>query len=81
MEKEISCLIDVFINLSDELRPGYSLSIVKNNELSLILPDSLKILYSKESGTYYEIEDQRMMDFLPGYPLIRDAEYESFMQL
>lgn len=80
MEKEISCLIDEFINLSDELRPGYSLSIVKNNELSLILPESLNILYSKVSGTYYETEDQRLMDFLPGYLLIRDAEYESFMQ-
>ena len=80
MKKEISYLIDEFISLSDELRPGYSLSIAKNKESSLILPESLDILYSKVSGTYYEIEDQRLMDFLPGYLLIRDAEYESFMQ-
>lgn len=80
MKKEISYLIDEFISLSDELRPGYSLSIAKNKESSLILPESLDILYSKVSGTYYEIEDQRLMDFLPGYLLIRDAEYESFTQ-
>lgn len=80
MEHEISCLIDEFISLSDELRPGYSLSIAKDNELSLILPESLIILYSKVSGTYYETENQRMMDFVPGYLLIRDAEYEGFMQ-
>lgn len=80
MKKEISYLIDEFISLSDELRPGYSLSIAKDKESSLILPESLNILYSKVSGTYYEIEDQRLMDFLPGYLLIRDAEYESFTQ-
>lgn len=80
MKKEISYLIDEFISLSDELRPGYSLSIAKDKESSLILPESLDILYSKVSGTYYEIEDQRLMDFLPGYLLIRDAEYESFTQ-
>lgn len=80
MEKEISCLIDVFINLSDELRPGYAQSIAKDNESSLVLPNSLKMLYSKVSGTYYKIENQQMMDFLPGYLLIRDVEYEGFMQ-
>lgn len=80
MKKEISYLIDEFISLSDELRPGYSLSIAKDKESSLILPESLNILYSKVSGTYYKIEDQRLMDFLPGYLLIRDAEYESFTQ-
>ncbi len=56
------------------------MSIAKDKESSLILPESLNILYSKVSGTYYEIEDQRLMDFLPGYLLIRDAEYESFTQ-
>lgn len=30
MKKEISYLIDEFISLSDELRPGYSLSIAKD---------------------------------------------------
>lgn len=30
MEKEISYLIDEFINLSDELRPGYASSIANN---------------------------------------------------
>lgn len=80
MEKEISCLIDVFINLSDELRPGYAQSIAKDSESSLVLPNSLKMLYSKVSGTYYKIENQQMMDFLPGYLLIRDVEYEGFMQ-
>ena len=49
MKKEISYLIDEFISLSDELRPGYSLSIAKNKESSLILPESLDILYSKVS--------------------------------
>lgn len=80
MEKEISNLIDEFINLSDELRPGYASSIAKNSESLLVLPDSLKLLYSKVSGTYYEIEDQQLMDFLPGYLLIRDDEYDNFMK-
>lgn len=44
MKKEISYLIDEFISLSDELRPGYFLSIAKDKESSLILPESLNIL-------------------------------------
>ena len=63
MEKEISYLIDEFINLSDELRPGYASSIAKNSESLLVLPDSLKLLYSKVSGTYYEIENKQLMDY------------------
>ncbi len=78
MEKNLFYLLDTYLKLSDKLRPGYTDTLAKKSDVSIQLPTSLKKVYSKISGTYYEIEDQKMMDFIPGYLLIRDTEYENF---
>lgn len=46
------------------------------------IPDILETIYKNVSGTRYELKDQRMMDFLPGFLLIHILEYqESDIQL
>lgn len=80
MEKEF----EDFIKLSDHLRNGYedSLLPVEHDWRTILdttlgdVPDLLKIIYSKYSGTYYEIENQKLMDFIPGYLLIHISEYK-----
>lgn len=80
MEKEL----DDYIYISDHLRMGYKNSLLPiNRNWSAILnttlgdvPELLKIIYAKYSGTHYEIENQKFMDFVPGYLLIHISEYK-----
>lgn len=73
-----------FIKLSDHLRNGFEDSLLPagtdwNSILEKTLGDVLvllKIIYSKCAGTLYEIENQNLMDFVPGYLLIHISEYK-----
>lgn len=79
MEEEF----EKFLEQSDNLRNGYRVSLLPANDdwfeiLSLTageVPALLKTIYSKVSGTKYEIENQMYMDFLPGYLLVHINEY------
>lgn len=74
---------DLFLRQSEKLRKGYqtSLSLADENWLEKLvssvgqIPELLKIIYSKVSGTKYEVEDQKYMDFLPGFLLVHIDEY------
>jgi len=80
MEKEFG----EYIELSDSLRKGYKGSLLPITiGWSLILkeiveeiPVLFEVIYSKYSGTYYEIKNQRLMDFVPGYLLIHILEFK-----
>jgi hypothetical protein len=73
-----------YLEKSDELRDGYKESLLPvNNDWNKILldlmgeiPDLLKVIYSNVSGTLYEIEDQKLMDFVPGHLLVHISEYK-----
>ena len=73
-----------FLEQSDKLRNGYKESISSSNkdweiilrELMGTVPDIFKIIYGNVSGTYYGIENQKLLDFLPGYLLIHILEYK-----
>ncbi|CAA0156243.1 SMI1/KNR4 family protein [Tenacibaculum maritimum] len=71
-----------YLELSDSLRVDYSNSLdIKDDEkLDNIvgIPDVLYPIYSKVNGTLYEVEDQSLMDFIPGFLLIHISEYEGF---
>lgn len=73
-------LFKKFLALSEEMRKGYISSLGKSdNDYLQKLGDTkielLKIIYKNVSGTHYEIEDQKYMDFLPGFLLIHIDEY------
>ncbi|MDR2235070.1 MAG: hypothetical protein LBE92_03015 [Chryseobacterium sp.] len=80
MEKEF----EKYIDLSDDLRKGYKESLlpITNNwsfilgEIASQIPELFRIIYSKYSGTYYEINNQKLMDFVPGYLLIHISEFK-----
>jgi hypothetical protein len=80
MEQEF----ESYLNLSDNLRRGYAASLLPVNEnwnllLSEVMedriPEFLKVIYSRVAGTRYEVKDQSLMDFIPGYLLIHVEEY------
>lgn len=79
-----------YLELSDQLRPNYSASLgvsslQKKDTVkigALTLPDFLCAIYSKVNGTVYELKDQTLMDFIPGYRLIHIDEYsEDYINL
>lgn len=83
----LSDQVEQFLNLSSRLRPAYIPSLGSHQEASVsigdILPEVpvlLMALYGRVAGTRREIEDQTLMDFMPGYRLIHLEEYEQEMQ-
>jgi len=62
-----------YIEKSNELRPGYRESLLPINkdwnkilqELMGTIPEIFEIIYSTVSGTNYETEEQKLMDFVP----------------
>jgi len=76
-------LFELFLEQSEKLRNGYRASLlpVNDNWFEILnssigeIPELLKVIYSKVSGTNYETDDQKFMDFLPGYLLIHINEY------
>lgn len=73
-----------FLEQSENLRPGYIKSLMLfNRDWELVLNrvmytvhDFFKVIYNRISGTTYEINEQKFMDFVPGYLLIHILEYE-----
>lgn len=78
----IDNLVMEYFSLSEKLRNGYreSLGIANpkwNEILSQTLPIVPKVfqsIYRNVSGTYANIENQKYMDFVPGYRLIHITE-------
>lgn len=78
MEKDFLELI----NLSEKMRPSYKESLGPKTEeweeivkkLGPSVPPVYSLIYSQVSGTKRSIEDQMLMDFIPGYRLIHIAE-------
>lgn len=73
----------LYLQQSDKLRSGYYTSLlpiynnweVKLKEVMNEIPELFKIIYSRISGTKYEINNQIFMDFVPGFLLIHILEY------
>ncbi len=78
-------LEDIFkksLNLSSKLRPEYPQSlglkygkwedIFKN--LNFPIPELFAAIYNNVSGTKRSVEEQQLMDFVPGYRLIHISE-------
>lgn len=67
-------LFELFLEQSEKLRNGYRASLlpITDNWSQILssdigeIPEILKVIYSRVSGTEYEIENQMYMDFLPG---------------
>lgn len=65
----------LYLQQSDKLRSGYYTSLlpiynnweVKLKEVMNEIPELFKIIYSRISGTKYEINNQIFMDFVPGF--------------
>lgn len=75
-------LVIDFLSVSDKMRNSYrdSLGITSqtwNETLSKItptVPEVFKAIYEKVAGTYKNTENQKYMDFVPGYRLIHIEE-------
>lgn len=73
----------LYLQQSDKLRSGYYTSLlpiynnweVKLKEVMNEIPELFKIIYSRISGTKYEINNQIFMDFVHGFLLIHILEY------
>ena len=86
-------LVVEYLSLSDKMRKGYknSLGIASqtwNETLSRIMPvvpEVFWVIYQKVAGTYRNIENQKFMDFVPGYRLIHieelESEYHNLLQM
>lgn len=71
-----------YVELSNSLRPNYKESIKKSGDDYLKLKDlplPLKLVYSNVNGTPYEVKDQSLMDFIPGFLLINVNEFNDFL--
>ncbi|SDO05055.1 hypothetical protein SAMN04487897_107195 [Paenibacillus sp. yr247] len=75
-------LFNEFIELSKELRPEYpdSLGNEKKDwsnvfQMKSDIPRLFEVIYSTVQGTKRDINDQRLMDFIPGYRLIHIDEF------
>ncbi|BFH66807.1 MAG: hypothetical protein E6230_03050 [Paenibacillus dendritiformis] len=72
-----------FIELSRELRPTYpdSLGTAKEDWAETLqlthIPSLFEVIFSTVQGTYRDTNDQRLMDFIPGYRLIHIDEIVS----
>lgn len=75
-------LVMEYFSLSEKMRNGYrdSLGIAnpKWNEIlsqiTDVIPEVFQSIYKNVSGTYKNIENQKYMDFVPGYRLIHITE-------
>lgn len=73
-----------FLKLSEELRAEYRKSLlpIKPNWEAILhqfldeIPMLLSVIYSKVGGTLYTVEDQSLMDFIPGFLIIHIDEYK-----
>ena len=86
-------LVVEYLSLSDKMRKGYKNSLVIssqtcNETLSRIMPvvpEVFWVIYQKVAGTYRNIENQKFMDFVPGYRLIHieelESEYHNLLQM
>ena len=86
-------LLIKFISLSDKMRCGYKNSLgVPYQDWEQIVtninhpaPEIFREIYSIFAGTRRDIEDQKLMDFIPGYRLIHieelEAEYDAFVRM
>lgn len=80
----IDDLVVEYFSLSEKMRNGYidSLGIAnpKWNEILSqtipFVPEVFQSIYKNVSGTYKNIENQKYMDFVPGYRLIHITELE-----
>lgn len=80
----IDDLVVEYFSLSERMRNGYidSLGIAnpKWNEILSqtipVVPEVFQSIYKNVSGTYRNIENQKYMDFVPGYRLIHITELE-----
>ncbi len=82
-------MLQQFVALADMHRPGYSASLGHSTHQQAqgtllgkqALPDFLLDIYSNVAGTPWSVNDQTLMDFVPGFRLIHIAEllanYES----
>lgn len=77
-------LLMEYLSLSEKTRNGYrdSLGIADtkwNEILSKVMPmvpDVFRAIYGNVSGTHRSIENQKYMDFIPGYRLIHIEELD-----
>lgn len=81
-------LLEEFFKLSDKVRPNYSKSLGKSSGLPLITkfdvnsyPLFLDTIYTSVQGTLRDIEDQKLMDFIPGYYLIHESQLEDSLKI
>lgn len=86
-------LVVEYLSLSDKMRKGYedSLGIASqtwNGIFTRIIsnvPEVFRAIYEKVAGTYRNIENQKFMDFVPGYRLIHimelESEYHNLLQM
>ncbi len=83
-------LFEEFLFLSVQLRTRYLDSLGEENcdwekilsEIDVEIPQLFRVIYGKVSGTKRSIEDQTLMDFIPGYRLIHICELkDEFIKL
>lgn len=86
-------LLAEFLLLSDKMRNGYVDSLGKTSHtweetfisITSDIPEVARTIYSRVAGTYRDIENQKYMDFIPGYRLIHidelKKEYHGLMQI
>lgn len=80
----VNKMMDDFIKYSAKLRPEYPDSLGNSfsgweNVMKTITPDIpaiYKAIYGKVSGTMRNIDNQALLDFIPGYRLIHIQELE-----
>lgn len=74
-----------FISLSDKMRLGYKDSLGTTYQaweriigaMNQYTPELFREIYGRFAGTYRNIQDQKYMDFIPGYRLIHITELKS----
>lgn len=85
MTSELKTLFQQVLAASEELRPGYIVSLGSAtpdpmpyfNDLNKPFTADLLDIYSLVRGTPAEISAQRLMDFIPGYRLVEASEAAS----
>lgn len=89
----IDHLLATYLTLSDKMRNGYIVSLGKANrqweaifsQVTADIPQIFRSIYTKIAGTPRNLDDQRYMDFTPGYRLIHieemREEYQRLFQM
>lgn len=75
-------LLAEFISISDKMRLGYKNSLGTTHQaweqiigaINQYIPELFQEIYSRFAGTYRDIQEQKYMDFIPGYRLIHINE-------